>query len=73
MPSTLSKVKKITRKSGADMQVVITYQSSDKSIATVGKTSGKITGKKKGACIITTTILLADGSKKTIKTKVSVK
>lgn len=73
LPSTLSKVKKITRKDGADMQVVITYKSSDKSIATVGKNSGKITGKHKGTCIITTNILLADGSKKTVKTKVSVK
>lgn len=73
LPSTLSKVKKITRKDGADMQVVITYQSSDKSIATVGKTGGKVTGKKKGTCIITTNILLADGRKRTVRTKVSVK
>mgnify|MGYP003297512170 CR=1 FL=1 len=73
LPSTLNKVKKITKKDGADMEVVITYQSSNKNIATVGKTSGKVTGKKQGTCIITTNILFADGTKKTVKTKVSVK
>lgn len=73
LPSTLCQVKKIARKDGADMQVVITYQSSDKSVATVGKNSGKITGKKKGTCIITTNMLLADGRKRTVKTKVRVK
>ncbi|MCI5583896.1 MAG: hypothetical protein MR357_09290, partial [Anaeroplasma sp.] len=73
LPSTLKKAAKITRKDGADMEVVITYHSSDKKIATVGKCSGIITGKKKGSCIITTKILLADGSQRNAKTKIVVK
>ncbi|MDD5936499.1 MAG: hypothetical protein PUC65_13225, partial [Clostridiales bacterium] len=73
LPSTLNKVKNITKKNGAAMDVVITYESSDKSIATVRKLSGKVTGRKQGTCIITTTILLANGNKRTIKTKVTVK
>ena len=73
LPSTLNKVKKIAKEDGAAMDVVITYKSSDTTIATVGKNSGKVTGKKKGTCIITTNILLANGAKRTVKTKVTVK
>lgn len=50
-------------KSGASMTLkakssgdgAITYQSSNKSVATVGKTSGKVTMKKRGVCTITVT------------------
>lgn len=73
LPSTLIKVKEINRNEGASMQVVITYRTSNKNVATVGKTGGKVTGKERGTCIITTNILLADGTKRTIKTKLYVK
>lgn len=73
LPSTLIKVKETNRNEGASMQVVITYRTSNKNVATVGKTGGKVTGKERGTCIITTNILLADGTKRTIKTKLYVK
>lgn len=50
----------------------ITYRSTKKSVVTITK-NGKATGKKKGAAIIEITVVLNDGTKKVIKTKVTVK
>lgn len=50
----------------------ITYRSTKKSVVTITK-NGKATGKKKGAAVIEITVVLNDGTKKVIKTKVTVK
>ncbi len=50
----------------------ITYRSTEKSVVTITK-NGKATGKKKGAAVIEITVVLNDGTKKVIKTKVTVK
>ena len=50
----------------------ITYRSTKKSVVTITK-NGKTTGKKKGAAVIEITVVLNDGTKKVIKTKVTVK
>lgn len=50
----------------------ITYRSTKKSVVTITK-NGKATGKKKGAAVIEITVVLNDGTKKVIKTKVKVK
>lgn len=46
----------------------VTFKVSDSSIASISKTSGKLTAKKKGTVTVTATI---DGVKKTVKVKVS--
>lgn len=69
LPKLLTKVTKYT---GKDGEVIITYKNNNNKIASVSKT-GKVTGKKKGTAIITTTIQLSDGSKKIFNTKVVVK
>ena len=57
--SSYSKVYKskstFTLKAKASGNGAVTYKSSDTSIATVGKTSGKVTMKKRGVCTITVT------------------
>lgn len=50
----------------------ITYRSTKKSVVTITK-NGKATGEKKGTAIIEITVVLNDGTKKVIKTKVTVK
>lgn len=50
----------------------ITYRSTKKSVVTITK-NGKATGKKKGTAVIEITVVLNDGTKKVIKTKVKVK
>lgn len=50
----------------------ITYRSTKKSVVTITK-NGKATGKKKGTAVIEITVVLNDGTKKVIKTKVTVK
>lgn len=50
----------------------ITYRSTEKSVVTITK-NGKATGKKKGTAVIEITVVLNDGTKKVIKTKVTVK
>lgn len=49
----------------------ITYRSTKKSVVTITK-NGKATGKKKGTAVIEITVVLNDGTKKVIKTKVTV-
>lgn len=51
----------------------ISFRSTKSSVASVGKTTGKIKGKKKGSAIIKTTIDFANGESATYKTKVYVK
>lgn len=50
----------------------IAYRSTKKSVVTITK-NGKATGKKKGTAVIEITVVLNDGTKKVIKTKVTVK
>jgi len=50
----------------------ISFRSTKSSVASVGRTSGKVTGKKKGSAIIKTTIDFANGESATYKTKVYV-
>ena len=50
----------------------ITYRSTKKSVVTITK-NGKATGEKKGTAVIEITVVLNDGTKKVIKTKVTVK
>ena len=50
----------------------ISFRSTKSSVASVGKTSGKVNGKKKGTAIIKTTIDFANGESATYKTKVYV-
>lgn len=69
LPEDLTKVSKYT---GKDGQVKISYKSSNKKIATVNS-KGKVTGKKKGTVNITVTVKLQDGTKKSFKSKVTVK
>lgn len=51
----------------------ISFRSTKSSVASVGKTSGKVNGKKKGPAIIKTAIDFANGEPATYKTKVYVK
>ena len=51
----------------------ISFRSTKSSVAYVNKTTGKVTGKRAGSAYIKTTIVCADGSSKTFKTKVYVK
>lgn len=50
----------------------ISFRSTKSSVASVGKTSGKVKGKKRGSAIIKTTIDFANGESGTYKTKVYV-
>lgn len=69
LPEGLTKVTKYT---GKDGEVKISYKVNNKKIAKVnGK--GKVTGKKKGKAKVTTTVRLQDGTKKTFTTKVAIK
>jgi hypothetical protein len=70
IPKGLKKVSKFT---GEEGQVKITYKTSNKKIATVNS-KGKVTAKnKKGTVKILVTITDVYGSKKTITTKITVK
>ena len=76
LPDTLMKVdslgqfdKEINK---AVYGAVITYKSSDKSVATVDKT-GKVIGKKKGKTVITVTIKTSNNTSKTYKISIQVK
>lgn len=51
---------------------IITYKTSDKSVATVDKT-GKVNGKKKGNTIITVTIKSSNNTSKIYKIRIQVK
>ena len=51
----------------------VSFKSSKKSVAKVGKYSGVITGVKKGSATITATFVMPDGTKKSFKIKVKVK
>lgn len=50
----------------------IEFRSTRSSVASVNKVTGKVTGRKKGAAVIKTTINLANGEEATYKTKVYV-
>lgn len=75
LPSCLEQVN--TKKDATQFScigaVTITYTSSNKKVATVGKTSGKISAKKKGESTITATVVLYSGKVKKFKTTVIVK
>lgn len=75
LPSCLEQVntKKDTTQFSCIGAVTITYTSSNKKVATVGKTSGKISAKKKGESTITATVVLYSGKVKKFKTTVIVK
>ena len=51
----------------------VSFKSSKKSVAKVGKTTGVITGVKKGSATITATFVMLDGTKKSFKIKVKVR
>ena len=51
----------------------VSYKSSKKSVAKVGKTTGVITGVKKCSATITEKLVMLDGTKKSFKIKVKVK
>ena len=51
----------------------VSFKSSKKSVAKVNKTTGVITGVKKGSATITATFVMTDGTKKSFKIKVKVK
>lgn len=73
---TIKKGKKaaisLSKKLDKENVAKITYRSTEKSVVTITK-NGKATGKKKGAAVIEITVVLNDGTKKVIKTKVTVK
>ena len=73
---TIKKGKKaaisLSKKLDKENVAKITYRSTKKSVVTITK-NGKATGKKKGAAVIEITVVLNDGTKKVIKTKVTVK
>lgn len=73
---TIKKGKKaaisLSKKLDKENVAKITYRSTEKSVVTITK-NGKATGKKKGVAVIEITVVLNDGTKKVIKTKVTVK
>lgn len=73
---TIKKGKKaaisLSKKLDKENVAKITYRSTEKSVVTITK-NGKATGKKKGTAVIEITVVLNDGTKKVIKTKVKVK
>lgn len=73
---TIKKGKKaaisLSKKLDKENVAKITYRSTEKSVVTITK-NGKATGKKKGTAVIEITVVLNDGTKKVIKTKVTVK
>lgn len=73
---TIKKGKKaaisLSKKLDKENVAKITYRSTKKSVVTITK-NGKATGKKKGTAVIEITVVLNDGTKKVIKTKVKVK
>lgn len=72
---TIKKGKKaaisLSKKLDKENVAKITYRSTEKSVVTITK-NGKATGKKKGTAVIEITVVLNDGTKKVIKTKVTV-
>ena len=73
LPNNITKVTSFTK--GYDPvgqeEAIVTYKSSDPSIATVSK-NGNITGKKAGKVKITMTIKLENGQKKTITKTITI-
>lgn len=73
---TIKKGKKaaisLSKKLDKENVAKITYRSTKKSVVTITK-NGKATGEKKGTAVIEITVVLNDGTKKVIKTKVTVK
>jgi hypothetical protein len=73
---TIKKGKKaaisLSKKLDKENVAKITYRSTEESVVTITK-NGKATGKKKGTAVIEITVVLNDGTKKVIKTKVKVK
>jgi hypothetical protein len=69
-----SKTTKMTLSSKLNTDNVksVTYKTSKSSVATVNK-NGKITGKKSGTATVSAVVTLKNGSKKTVKMKVTVK
>ena len=76
LPDTLMKVNSLEQFdkeiNKAVYGAIITYKSSDKSVATVDKT-GKVIGKRKGNTIITVTIKSSNNTSKTYKISIQVK
>lgn len=76
LPDTLLKVSSMKYFKSASHKAVygatVTYTTNKKSVATV-TSSGKVVAKKKGKAVITTTVKLSNGSKRTYKTTVTVK
>ncbi len=74
LPDCLELTDKVTSKTTSDAvgAVTITYQVSDKKIASIDKT-GMIKAKAKGEVIITATIKLYNGSTKNVRLKLKVK
>lgn len=74
LPDGLTIVKKLSKKTNTE--VTVKFSSSNKKIAKVNATTGKITGVKKGTCTINVKFTLNKGKKavtKTFKVKVKVK
>lgn len=74
MPSTLVKKQTFSKsqKDPAAAEVKVSYRSSNSKIAGVTK-NGTVVAKKKGKAVITITVVLANGTKKSFKTQVTVK
>ncbi|MCQ2496121.1 MAG: leucine-rich repeat domain-containing protein [Lachnospiraceae bacterium] len=71
LPFGLTSVKKL---GNSNTEVVLKYSSSNKEIAKVSSTTGKITGVKKGTCTVNVKATITNGKKKTTKTfKIAVK
>ena len=74
IPKTLELVSSLNKKTSHPGKgaVTVSYKSSNPKVAQVNK-KGTIKGKKRGTAIITATIKLYDGSKKTYKKRVTIK
>ncbi len=59
--------------SGRNIFATVSFKSTKKSVAKVNKTTGEITGVKKGSATIKATFVMPDGTKKTYKIKVKIK
>lgn len=65
LPNGMALVKKLT--TGKNTEMTVRFSSSNKKVAKVSATTGKITGVKKGTCKITATFTINNGKKKTSK------
>lgn len=75
LPITLERVNSLSKKTSSTAVGAMTVQftSSNNKIATVNKTTGKVTAKKKGKTVITAKVTLYSGKVKTYKTTIFVK